>query len=165
MSELDTFNLYLSSIKIRDIAKFYSNKTQLLCKMNNFRPNTIKKNLEIGHYSWKSIRYFCNTNLKVEFKIADCSTWAVRGLRERNGFTASRTWRRSFSASPCPSTTRCCTKTRQRYEVLYSLSLSLSINYDGRLAGASCKKIFMVSAHGRCLCMFLFGLGIIDHLL
>lgn len=40
--------------------------------------------------------------------------WAARDPREENGFIASRTWRRSFSWSRCPSTTKFCLSPRMR---------------------------------------------------
>ena len=46
---------------------------------------------------------------------AGCLTSGARDQRGRSGSTASRTSPPSSSASPCPSTTRCCTRTRRRW--------------------------------------------------
>ena len=45
---------------------------------------------------------------------AGCLTSGARDQRGRSGSTASRTSPPSSSVSPCPSTTRCCTRTRRR---------------------------------------------------
>ena len=49
------------------------------------------------------------------FFVSGFSTSEASDRSARSGSTASRTWRPSSSASPCPNTTRSCTRTKRRW--------------------------------------------------
>ena len=67
-------------------------------------------------------------SLYIRFWLApfiDCSTWEVSALSGRSGSIALKMWRPSSFAWPCPSTTKCSTKTRPPWEMRLFLFLAL----------------------------------------